>query len=430
MKRRLRRVLWIAAVCGALGVGAAAGHACANAGDEPRCGDGRIDPGESCDDGNTTDDDDCTGLCTVSMCGDRIVNESAEQCDDGNTGEGDGCTRDCIREGAVCGNGTLEVAIRYPEECDDGNTAPHDGCSERCFREIPRCGDGWVYPGLEQCDDGNRVPYDGCDQNCRWESGDGGDAADRADDAGGDRTDVPDDGADLVDGEFSDVQPETDGDAGDVGDVSDIPEGWDCTATPPGCDLVPQCGCGDGQKCTLMGEVPACTPSGFLSEGAACTADVECAQGTMCVPGIGSDVTMCYRFCAGEDDCFGPGSLCVVTVISGGTTVPGATLCSVNCNPVSSSGCPSGTGCKLWQESGGAHRWLTDCSGAVGTGRGGTPCADDYYCAPGFFCAIDAGLAECLEFCEYPSGYCDGGYTCTRFTTPIRVGTVEYGYCY
>ena len=36
------------------------------------CGDGNVDPGEECDDGNTTDNDSCQN-CKTAMCGDGIV---------------------------------------------------------------------------------------------------------------------------------------------------------------------------------------------------------------------------------------------------------------------------------------------------------------------------------------------------------------------
>jgi cysteine-rich repeat protein len=38
-------------------------HDAADAHQGPRCGDGHLDPGEQCDDGNTLDEDDCTSTC-------------------------------------------------------------------------------------------------------------------------------------------------------------------------------------------------------------------------------------------------------------------------------------------------------------------------------------------------------------------------------
>ncbi len=68
----------------------------------PVCGDGTMDAGESCDDGNTVDDDACANDCTVpppppppeSFCGDGVV-DMGEACDDGNTDNTDGCSTTC-----------------------------------------------------------------------------------------------------------------------------------------------------------------------------------------------------------------------------------------------------------------------------------------------------------------------------------------------
>ncbi len=69
--------------------------------------------------------------CPLSICGNGAV-EAGEQCDDGNTANGDGCSASCQTEAPiVCGNGILQNW----EECDDGNTIPGDGCSSVCISE-------------------------------------------------------------------------------------------------------------------------------------------------------------------------------------------------------------------------------------------------------------------------------------------------------
>lgn len=70
-----------------------------------QCGNGVLDPGEECDDGNTSDGDGCTSTCTLPRCGNGVV-EPGEQCDDGNTTDGDGCTSTCTLP--LCGNGVLD----------------------------------------------------------------------------------------------------------------------------------------------------------------------------------------------------------------------------------------------------------------------------------------------------------------------------------
>jgi fibro-slime domain-containing protein len=180
------------------------------------CGDGMIEPGETCDDGNSVPGDGCSGVCTVEagyscptvnapcvytltrVCGDGIK-EGDESCDDGNTTNGDGCSSVCEVESgfscgaantpctptqtaAVCGNKKVE----FGEQCDDGNLQASDGCSPTCQLEqgytcptpgspcqtLEYCGDGIVQADNgEVCDDGNTKAADGCSGVCQLEPG-------------------------------------------------------------------------------------------------------------------------------------------------------------------------------------------------------------------------------------------------------------------
>lgn len=67
------------------------------------CGDGKTDPGESCDLGRDNSDvpgATCRADCSLARCGDRIV-DGTEQCDDGNRVSGDGCSQTCRLERAA-----------------------------------------------------------------------------------------------------------------------------------------------------------------------------------------------------------------------------------------------------------------------------------------------------------------------------------------
>jgi cysteine-rich repeat protein len=101
---------------------------------EPFCGDGTVDAGEECDDGNNADGDGCSANCTVEPppkdCGDGAL-DAGEECDDGNNVNGDGCSAVCTLE-PFCGDGTVDAG----EECDDGNNADGDGCSSICLNEL------------------------------------------------------------------------------------------------------------------------------------------------------------------------------------------------------------------------------------------------------------------------------------------------------
>jgi uncharacterized delta-60 repeat protein len=61
------------------------------------CGDGWLDAGEQCDDGNAIDGDGCDSNCTPTGCGNGIVT-AGEQCDDGASVGGDGCSATCQLE--------------------------------------------------------------------------------------------------------------------------------------------------------------------------------------------------------------------------------------------------------------------------------------------------------------------------------------------
>ncbi len=157
------------------------------------CGDAAVDPGEQCDDGNTSNTDPCVSSCQGATCGDGFILIGVEQCDDGNTDSSDGCSALCVRE-AACGDGVLDPGERCDngalnsdttpdacrttcvparcgdgvadngESCDDGNNFDFDRCAANCAVE-PYCGDGIPGQG-EQCDDGNNVDGDGCSADC------------------------------------------------------------------------------------------------------------------------------------------------------------------------------------------------------------------------------------------------------------------------
>lgn len=91
----------------------------------PLCGDGVIQEGEACDDGNDVDTDDCRNDCTLPKCGDGVVQEG-EACDDGNNVDTDSCKNNCTLPN--CGDGIL----KSPEQCDDGNNISGDGCNANC----------------------------------------------------------------------------------------------------------------------------------------------------------------------------------------------------------------------------------------------------------------------------------------------------------
>jgi len=120
-------------------------------------GDGRIDLGEECDDGNASNTDACLETLTRAVCGDGYVWEGVELCDDGNTDDADGCTTRCAPP--TCGDGVVQA----PELCDDGDVDDTDGCTSACVPAV--CGDGHVQAG-EECDDALVSAVDSCLDDC------------------------------------------------------------------------------------------------------------------------------------------------------------------------------------------------------------------------------------------------------------------------
>ena len=168
-----------------------------------KCGNGVIDPGETCDDGvapsqktgTNAVNTGCSALCQieanwncptagqpctyVGVCGNGVLT-SNKQCDDGNTTNGDGCSSSCQLEtgwtcrvvGKPCTPTCGDGVVRLGKECDTGNNAPNkpdDGCSPTCQIEpgwsctgSPSvcthavCGNGVVETG-EACDCGTNA---------------------------------------------------------------------------------------------------------------------------------------------------------------------------------------------------------------------------------------------------------------------------------
>jgi len=155
----------------------------------PFCGDGIVDNGEACDDGNSSNADECLTNCTAARCGDGVIRTGVEMCDDGvanSNSKADACRLDCMP--AACGDGIVDAG----EQCDDGNGFDYDACRDNCT--LATCGDGVLRIGVERCDNGalnDDSSPNACRTNCTLPTcGDGVvDNGEACDDGNGDDRD-------------------------------------------------------------------------------------------------------------------------------------------------------------------------------------------------------------------------------------------------
>jgi hypothetical protein len=218
-----------------------------------------------------------------------------------------------------------------------------------------------------------------------------------------------------------DAGREVDGGGGEVDAADHVEEA---------CTLVEQTGCPAGRACDLD---DAHLDSGGTTcrridedgdETSLCDLAEECGAGFTCVadPAGGGS---CLAFCADDGDCDGPGGACEVELVDeDDQPIPGGTLCTQSCNPISSNGCPASWGCRVQND-------YTECR-PDGPGRHFDPCAGDEDCDAGFGCVDAGGTPVCLRNCRVGVlGVCSAisGSTCRRYLDPVVIGGVEYGAC-
>ena len=362
------------------------------------------DPGESpvgtdCDDGDHTIhpdaqevcgdgiDNDCNGVLDdncVPVCGNGIL-EQGEGCDDGNTVNGDGCSSicqlECISEPEVCDgidndcNGLVDDELMAPicqmqvgvcagstqtcggssgwQECSYYEYGPDFEVIEYSCDGMDNDCDDLIDEGCPDVDeDGVADAIDNCpvDPNPDQTDSDGDGTGDACDDCPID----PDNDMDADDicanedncpNDYNPDQSDTDGDG--IGDACELscPEGFaDCNDDPDDgceidllndCDNCGACGndcseyaCSDGScysSCTSDSE---CAPGYYCDGAGSCVAPQEngalCTISDECLSGNCIDGVCCDSSCSGGDEaCNLPGfeGICTSTVDSDGDGV-------------------------------------------------------------------------------------------------------------
>ncbi|MBI5504615.1 MAG: hypothetical protein HY899_07420 [Deltaproteobacteria bacterium] len=320
--------------------------------DAPLCGDGVVDPGEQCDDGNNRNGDCCSSFCEVlpagNACDDGLFCTRTDRCEEGGrcTGSGDPCR-------GSDGDGDCS------ESCDEGN----DSCAGR-DPDGSACDDGLYCNGADLCASGACASH-------------GGDPCPGAD-ADADCTESCEESTDT------------------------------CTALDP-----PGAACDDGKFCT---RVDACTQAGACQgAGTPCPGadgDGDCAEscdeladacsafdtfGSGCDDGL---------FCTDDDSCDGHGRCAGQGDPCASRYGDGDADCSEACNEeedacsaaeVDGGSCDDGLACTVGDR----------CRGGACAPSGQTSCDDGDPCTDSF-CAPDG---ECLlSFNRAP---CDDGNACT-----------------
>ncbi|MGE0784396.1 MAG: hypothetical protein AB7S26_01810 [Sandaracinaceae bacterium] len=364
------------------------GGACVASGCEPAC-----DVGETCADGacRCGGGPACTG--TQQCIGGACMEPTCPSC-----GEGESCVAGSCRCGAGprCSSGQtcqagMCVAVGCTPACDPGETCTAGAC---------RCGSGSACAAGQTCVSGSCVSPT-CSPACAS-------------------------GESCVSGSCH------------CGSGPACSAGQTCVSgsciTSPTCSespcrvVSPQCGCASGQACDYSGSTRGCFAAGTRTEGQACDATNKCAAGLTCAGP--STARFCARYCASDSNCpAGGGSICAMqlTDSSGSGTVL-ANLCGINCDPLSGSGCRSGTTCEIRGVRSGTTQAVTWCRELGSTFPFPLPICTGTECLAGETC--NAGGTACTSYCRVGfAGDCPSPQVCTAFTDHPRIGSTEYGRC-
>jgi cysteine-rich repeat protein len=344
------------------------------------CGNGILDPGEDCDDGNTVDGDCCSSTCHLEASGSACAS-------DGNP-----CTNDVCNGAGAC------THVANAASCDDGNPCTHgDVCSGGTCAGTPV-----ACPAQDQCHvAGTCDPASGLCSN----------------------------------------PPKPDGSActdGNACTQTDTCQGGVCTGTNPvTCTAADQChvagtcnplsglcsnpakpdgsGCTDGDACTQTDTCQSGTCTG--TNPVVCTAQDQCHVAGTCNPASGA----CSNPTKPDGSACADGDACTQTDACQGGTCTGTNpvVCTAQdqchlagtCNPAtgacSSPAKPDGAAC----DDGSACTQADACASGVCTGGSPVVCTAADQCHDAGTC--DPASGACSNPAKADGSPCDDGNACT-----------------
>ncbi|MEO2136771.1 MAG: hypothetical protein ABGY28_04855, partial [bacterium] len=391
------------------------------------CGNGIVEAGETCDDGNNIAGDCCAADCTaeVSACNDASVCTTDDACS--AAGVCEGTALDCS-DGNVCTDNICDpisgcLNLTNNAACSDG-----DPCTSGDQCAVGVCVSG----GPTTCDDSNACTTDSCAAavGCQFVPG----LVDCNDDNG-----CTDDICDPLSGCVK-SDNSLSCDDGSACTTNDTCTAGSCVGgLPPGCD--------DSNNCTLdsCDDVAGCV-NAALADGNACLdGDVcngaETCQGGSCSGGSAMDcddqnsctgdscdsLSGCANVSVGDGTNCNDGDACTTAdTCSAGSCVGGAAPDCNDSDLCTADSCDSASGCAntdISADCTDANGCTTDsCDSASGCTHANNtnPCDDGDACTTGDVCAagacggVDTSVADCDDVNGCTDDSCDAANGCVN----------------
>jgi cysteine-rich repeat protein len=348
------------------------------------CGDGDLDAGEDCDDGNTADGDCCSSSCTYEPAG--------EACPD----DGFACTVESCDGAGTCQH-TPEDTL-----CDDGSVCSNDVCDAGTCVHTPANAGLTCRASAGECDP---------DETC-----DGAHTACPADDLENAGTPCTDDGEICTRDVCNGSSPTCTHPAGHGGTV--------CRAAVDTCDVTESC---NGSSPTCPAD--AVRPASFLCRGAADACDAaETCNGTspLCPVDLYRPASFPCRNATGECDlaetCTGSSATCPSNAFK-----PSGTTCTDDGNACTADVCNGSGACTHPAGNGGVVcRAATDVCDVAEVCTGSSPaCPVNGFRPSSFICRGTTGECDVAESCTGNGPLCPSN----AFAPPNSACTADANPC-